>query len=141
MNAALFDPLGQKPEAAMRPRTTARPVADEKEAAAWKVAEGFESLFLHSMLKQMRATTFETEDSIGSSHATRMYQSMFDERVAEVGGRAHQFGIARMLHDHLVRKPAISDFSAMEKTSKFRRYEELLDPTPRVGRITDMARD
>lgn len=141
MNAVSFDPLGPKPDAATRPQAPVPSAADEKDAAAWKVAEGFETLFLHSMLKQMRATTFESEDSIGSSHATRMYQSMFDEKVAEVGGRARQFGIARMLHDHLVRKPAISDFFAIEKTSNFRRYEELLDPTPRVGRITDLVRD
>ncbi len=141
MNAARIDLLGPKPEAASRPAPAVRPVADEKDAAAWKVAEGFETLFLHSMFKQMRATTFASEDSFDNSHATRMYRSMFDEKVAEVGGRARQFGIARMLHDQLVRKPAISDFSAAEKTSKFRRYEELLDPTPRVGRITDLDRD
>lgn len=141
MNTATLDLLGPKPEATARPQPSVPSAAKEKDEAAWKVAEGFESLFLHAMLKQMRATTFESEDSIATSHATRMYQSMFDEKVAEVGGRARQFGIARMLHDHLVRKPAIRDFSAIEKTSNFRRYEELLDPVPHVGRMTDMVRD
>jgi len=74
----------------------------EKDAEVWKAAEGFEEIFLLQMMKQMRKTVFESEDSLDSSNASKIYRAMSDEQVARAASRRHQFGIARMIHDSLV---------------------------------------
>ena len=68
----------------------------------WRAAEGFEEIFLSQMMKQMRKTVFESEDSLDSSNASKIYRAMSDEQVARAAASRHQFGIARMIHDSLV---------------------------------------
>lgn len=97
----------------------------KRDAEIWKAAEGFERLFLGMMLKQMRETTMEEEDSIFNTNATKTYQAMMDDTFAEVGAQRRQFGIARMIHDHMAGKPAFGGNSPQVASSKIRQYQEV----------------
>ena len=64
-------------------------------AALEQTAEQFESLFIHMMLKSMRATTMG--GGIFDSDQSRFYQEMFDQQIAVDMAKKHQVGIADML--------------------------------------------
>ena len=72
----------------------------EKDDAKLKEAcQGFESLFLNMMLKEMRKTIPESE--IGSSYAMNMYQEMLDEEIAENASKGQGIGIADAMYRQL----------------------------------------
>jgi len=72
----------------------------EKDDAKLKEAcEGFESLFLNMMLKEMRKTVPEGETS--SSYAMGMYQEMFDEEIAKNASKGKGIGIADSMYRQL----------------------------------------
>ncbi|MCB9478826.1 MAG: rod-binding protein [Deltaproteobacteria bacterium] len=74
----------------------------QRDEELWGAAEGFEKIFLQSMLKQMRETVMQDENSIDSSNASKVYTGLLDEQFAETGSGAHRFGIAKMVHDSMV---------------------------------------
>ena len=67
----------------------------------------FESIFLHQLLKSMRSTIQKSE--FLNSHATRMYESMHDQELANLMSEKRSIGLAGMVYKDLVR---------MEKASK-----------------------
>jgi len=72
----------------------------EKDDAKLKEAcEGFESLFLNMMLKEMRKTVPESETS--NSYAMGMYQEMLDEEIAENASKGKGIGIADSMYRQL----------------------------------------
>jgi Rod binding domain-containing protein len=83
------------------------PKAAKRDADAWKAAEGFEEIFINSMLKQMRNTVFQSDDSLESSNAAQTYRSMLDEQFAKTGAQTHQFGLAKLIHDSIAGKSAV----------------------------------
>ncbi|MCZ7587068.1 MAG: rod-binding protein [Deltaproteobacteria bacterium] len=93
--------------------------AASRDEEIWKAAEGFEQIFLHSMMKQMRDTTFTSEDSLDGSNASRVYRGLFDEEIARAGAARHQLGLAKMIHDSLVRDLAIKTKSEPQHSSKY----------------------
>ncbi len=86
----------------------------------WKAAQGFEQIFLQSMMKQMRNTTFMAEDSLDSSNASQIYISMLDEEFTRIASEDRRFGIAKMIHGSLVKNLANSQLDPKGKTSKYR---------------------
>ena len=70
------------------------------------------------MMKQMRKTVFESEDSLDSSNASKIYRAMSDEHVARAAASRHQFGIARMIHDSLVGNLSIRQNAHSPKPSE-----------------------
>ncbi len=70
----------------------------EKDDAKLKEAcQGFESLFLNMMLKEMRKTVPENE----SSYAMGLYQEMLDEEIAETASQGKGIGIADAMYNQL----------------------------------------
>ena len=75
----------------------------EKDDAKLKEAcEGFESLFLNMMLKEMRKTVPESETS--NSYAMGMYQELLDEEIAKTAASGKGIGIADAMYNQLSAK-------------------------------------
>ena len=75
----------------------------EKDDAKLKEAcEGFESLFLNMMLKEMRKTVHESES--GSSYAMGMYQEMLDEEITKTASKGKGIGIADAMYNQISAK-------------------------------------
>jgi len=75
----------------------------EKDAEKLREAcEGFESLFLNMMLKEMRKTVPESETS--SSYAMGVFEEMLDERIAETASKGKGIGIADAMYNQLSTK-------------------------------------
>jgi peptidoglycan hydrolase FlgJ len=87
----------------------------KKDSEVWKAAEGFEEIFLTILMRQMRNTVFEAEDSLDSSNASKTYKEMFDDQIAKVGAKSHTFGLAKMIHDSMVRDMAITKDQDVKK--------------------------
>ena len=62
-----------------------------------EACEGFESLFLNMMLKEMRKTVPDND----SSYAMGIYQEMLDENIAEVASKGKGIGIADAMYKQL----------------------------------------
>lgn len=67
-----------------------------------EACEGFESLFLNMMLKEMRKTVPESE--LGSSYAMSTYQEMLDENIAENASKGKGIGIADAMYRQMSTK-------------------------------------
>lgn len=74
--------------------------SDAEDDRLWKVAEGFEEIFLNMMLKQMRKTTFDS-GLLGSGNDAKIYQEMFDSEVSRLVSERREFGLGKMVHDFL----------------------------------------
>jgi flagellar protein FlgJ len=65
------------------------------------VAHEFESIFVHQLLKSMRSTVQKT--GLLDSHATQMYESLYDEEVAKLMTEQRSMGLADIVYRDLVR--------------------------------------
>lgn len=72
----------------------------EQDEKIWKVACGFEEIFINMMLKQMRKTTINSE-LMGTDNASRLYREMFDAEVAGISAKSRQVGFSGVIHDYL----------------------------------------
>ncbi len=72
----------------------------QKDEKIWKVACGFEEIFIHMMLKQMRKTTWDN-GFMGGGNEAKMYKDMFDSEVAALSAKSKDMGLSRMIHDYL----------------------------------------
>lgn len=65
-----------------------------------KVAQQFESIFMHMMLKSMRSTVGDgglTE----KSHAREIFESMFDQELADTMAESGDLGIADLIYKQM----------------------------------------
>lgn len=77
-----------------------RAVRDNTPEARRAVAQQFEALFIHSMLKSMREATARSE--LFDSEQTRFFESMHDEQLAQVmATRGGGIGLARVIERQL----------------------------------------
>ena len=77
-----------------------RAVRDNTPEARRAVAQQFEALFIHSMLKSMREATAHSE--LFDSEQTRFFQGMHDEQLAQVmATRGGGIGLARVIERQL----------------------------------------
>jgi len=81
------------------------PNAASDDAKKWKVAQDFESLFVHQMLKSMRNTVPKDENM---STGRRIFTEMLDEQIANTASRTGSFGLAQMIYKELAGKDATS---------------------------------
>ncbi len=95
---------------------------DKADQKLWKAARGFEEIFIHNMLKEMRSTTFASEDSLDSSNASQIYISMLDEQISKIASEDGRFGLSKMIHDSLAKNLADSPNDPDGKTSNIRHY-------------------
>ena len=65
------------------------------------VSRQFESIFVHQLLKSMRSTVQKT--GLFDSHATRMYESMHDQELANLISEKRSIGLADMVYKDLIR--------------------------------------
>ena len=75
-------------------------VASEKLADLEKGAKAFESYFIHSLLKEMRKSV-KTEGNGSLGYSEGIYQSMFDEAIAEKISENGGIGLADILIKNL----------------------------------------
>ena len=61
----------------------------------------FESIFIHQLLKSMRSTI--QKSGLFESHATRMYESMHDQEMANLMTEKRSIGLADLIYKDLVR--------------------------------------
>lgn len=94
-------------------------VKDRKVREMWKAAEGFEAIFLHSMLKAMRETTMgmvDSEEEPGlsdNSDTMKLVRGLHDQEMAESLSKSHRFGLSKMIFDWMARgKPELKNASA-----------------------------
>ena len=77
---------------------TARNKTDEE---LMSVSHQFESIFVHQLLKSMRSTV--QKSGLFDSHATRMYESMHDQELANLMSEKRSIGLADLVYKDLVR--------------------------------------
>ena len=65
------------------------------------VSRQFESIFIHHLLKSMRSTV--QKSGFFDSHATRMYESMHDQELANLITEQRSIGLASIVYKDLVR--------------------------------------
>ncbi len=82
----------------------------------WEVAEGFEEIFLYTMLSTMRKTTMNS-GLFGEGNDAKIYQSMFDQEVSSQMSKRHDFGLGKQIFDWLTRdKPELKN--AMDQAAQ-----------------------
>jgi soluble lytic murein transglycosylase-like protein len=79
------------------------PNASSDDAKKWKVAQDFEAIFVHQMLKSMRNTVPKDEDM---STGRRIFTEMLDEQIANKASRTGSFGLAQIIYKELAGKNA-----------------------------------
>ena len=73
---------------AMKPKSTSDPSLEE-------VAQEFESIFIHQMLKSARSA--KLADGLMDNDAFETYQGLLDQEYSEMMAKNHNFGIAEGL--------------------------------------------
>jgi len=90
--------------------------AASDDAKKWKVAQEFEALFVHQMLKSMRNTVPKDEDM---STGRRIFTEMLDEQIANTASRTGNFGLAQMIYKELAGKDATSPQKIMASQNAY----------------------
>ena len=78
------------------------------------VSRQFESIFIHQLLKSMRSTV--QKSGLFDSHATRMYESMHDQELANLMSEKRSIGLADIVYTDLVRLEKKIDKEKQEDT-------------------------
>jgi flagellar protein FlgJ len=71
----------------------------QKDADLQSAAQDFEAIFLHKMLESMRKTV--PKSGLLESFSADMYQSMFDEELANEMAKRGEVGLANMMYKEL----------------------------------------
>ncbi|KJS19419.1 MAG: hypothetical protein VR72_18715 [Clostridiaceae bacterium BRH_c20a] len=81
----------------------------EDDAKLMDASQQLESVFIHQMISQMRATIPEG-GLLGKSQGEEIFQDMLDEKYAENISKAGGMGLAKILYDQLAAKtPPLKD--------------------------------
>lgn len=72
--------------------------ANSVDAKKWKVAQDFEAMFIHNMLKSMRNTVPQDKEM---SSGRRIFTEMLDEKIANTASRTGNFGLANIIYKEL----------------------------------------
>lgn len=78
----------------------------DEEAKLMDACQQFESIFVHQMISQMRATIPEG-GLFEKSQGEKIFQDMLDEKYAENISKAGGIGLAKILYDQLSEKTNI----------------------------------
>ncbi|MFQ5588125.1 MAG: rod-binding protein [Nitrospiria bacterium] len=95
--------------------------AIEKLTEIKKGAEAFESYFIQTLLKEMRKGVPKGEAG-GVGLREDMYQSMFDEAIAEKIAKSGGMGLAKLLSEKMSEslKPSNEAFDSTHRTKDFK---------------------
>ena len=75
--------------------------ASTADAKKLQVAQEFEAMFIHQMLKSMRNTVPKDENT---STGRRIFTEMMDEQIANTASRTGSFGLAQIIYKELTGK-------------------------------------
>ncbi|MGI6227271.1 MAG: rod-binding protein [Peptococcales bacterium] len=78
----------------------------EDNAKLMDACQQFESIFIHQMISQMRATIPEG-GLFEKSQGEKIFQDMLDEKYAEKISQSGGFGLAKILYDQLADKTTV----------------------------------
>ncbi len=76
-------------------------LSPEEKVAYWKTAQGFESIFLYMLLKEMRKTVPTSTPLLGGG----ILNTFADLQLAQQLGKAGQFGIAALAYEYFAQEP------------------------------------
>ena len=85
----------------------------------------FESIFIHQLLKSMRATI--QKSGLFESHATRMYESMHDQELASLMSKKRSIGLADIIYKDLLRMEEKRDQSTSESNTSIQHSNQSID--------------
>ncbi|MBN2809593.1 MAG: rod-binding protein [Deltaproteobacteria bacterium] len=72
----------------------------ERDAKLQKACQGFEAIFLNVILQEMRKSIPE-DGLLPTSNASRTWQQLFDNQLAENLASRQEMGVAKMLYQQL----------------------------------------
>lgn len=72
----------------------------DREAKLQKACQGFESIFINAILQEMRKSVPD-DGLLPTSNATRTWQQLFDNQLAETLASRQEMGVAKMLYQQL----------------------------------------
>ena len=72
----------------------------ERAAKLQHACEGFEAIFINTLLREMRKTVPD-DGLLPTSSATRTWQQLFDNQLAETLASRQEMGVAKMLYQQL----------------------------------------
>ncbi len=75
--------------------------AEAKKAKLKKATQGFESVFVGLMLKQMRKSLDNGKSAMGNSSESKLYKEMMDEALAGRISEGGSFGLAKTLYQRM----------------------------------------
>jgi len=76
-------------------------LSPQEKVAYWKTAQGFESIFLYMLLKEMRKTVPASTPLLGGG----ILNTFADLQLAQQLGKAGQFGIAALAYEYFAQEP------------------------------------
>ena len=82
------------------------------------LAQQFESIFVHQLLKSMRSTV--QKSGMFDSHATQMFESLHDEEMAKLMTEKRSIGLADIVYKDLVRLEDIIKKSSQSAELQFK---------------------
>ena len=71
-----------------------------REAKLQKACQGFEAIFINTILQEMRKS-IPDDGLLPTSNATRTWQQLFDNQLAETLASRQEMGVAKMLYQQL----------------------------------------
>jgi len=89
-------------------KALAKPAAGEKDPALWEASLKFEAMLMQQMMAAMRKTVPES-GLISSGFANDMYNSMFDQAIAETGSTRGSLGIAEGIYRQMSAAAGINE--------------------------------
>ncbi len=72
----------------------------DRTAKLQKSCEGFEAIFINTLLQEMRKT-IPDDGLLPTSSASRTWQQLFDNQLAETLASRQEMGVAKMLYQQL----------------------------------------
>lgn len=82
-------------------RGGASPDMQNVDPKKWKIAQDFEAMFIHQMLKSMRNTVSEESISGEESSGRRIFTEMLDEEMSKRASRQGGLGLAELIYRHM----------------------------------------
>ncbi len=71
-----------------------------REAKLQKACQGFEAIFINAILQEMRKS-IPDDGILPTTNATRTWQQLFDNQLAETLASRQEMGVAKMLYQQL----------------------------------------
>lgn len=74
---------------------------EQRDPKKWQIAQDFEAMFIHQMLKSMRNTVSDESLAGEASNGRKIFTEMFDEEMSKRASRQGGFGLAELVYRHM----------------------------------------